>query len=170
MKERSSTHQEASSTPSHVFRKTKTSEGSSATASGLNASFTHVPASGAIQRAAMEEGGGEGGGIMLSEGALSMLPDDVVSSLGSALGGEAGEMVRSKRSEFSGSAPAHPKSSRQVFSKDVENPRHVVDRNESDKTGFDREGTSELNGAGAEGAGAARLQSRVGEDSDEGFH
>ncbi len=25
---------------------------------------------------------------------------------------------------------------RQVFSKDVENPRHVVDRSESDKTGF----------------------------------
>jgi hypothetical protein len=32
--------------------------------------------------------------------------------------------------------PAESKTAREVFSADVENPRHVVDRAESDKTGF----------------------------------
>ncbi len=42
---------------------------------------------------------------------------------------------RAKRSEFE-DGPKKSRSSRQVFSSDVENPRHVVDRAESDKTGF----------------------------------
>ena len=41
---------------------------------------------------------------------------------------------RAKRSEFKNADNARV--ARQVFSRDVENTRHVVDRSESDKTGF----------------------------------
>ena len=40
-----------------------------------------------------------------------------------------------KRSKFD-TGPAASKTSRQVFSSDVENPRHVIDRAESNNTGY----------------------------------
>ncbi len=42
---------------------------------------------------------------------------------------------RRKRSEFE-DGPTKSRSSRQAFSTDVENPRHVVDRAETDSSGF----------------------------------
>ena len=39
-------------------------------------------------------------------------------------------------SKFEGAGPAASKTAREVSSNDVENPQHVVDRAENDKTGF----------------------------------
>lgn len=43
--------------------------------------------------------------------------------------------LRIKRSDFE-TGPQNPRSVRQVFTEDVENPRHVVDRAETNNTGY----------------------------------
>lgn len=175
MKERSTTHQEPQSAPTSIFRKTKTGEAASASASGLNANFSHVPASGgAVQRAAMEEGSSEGGGVFLTSDALSMLPADVVASLGSALGGEAGDEVKAhgidkRESEFAKAAPKNPKTARQVFSNDVENPRHIIDPEEFNGKGFDSGQATNSNGPGQEVAGSLRHQDHSAEFDPTGY-
>ena len=40
-----------------------------------------------------------------------------------------------KRSNYE-TGPTESRTARQVFASDVENPRHVVDRSETDKSGF----------------------------------
>ncbi len=51
------------------------------------------------------------------------------------MGNVCNNLRRSKRSEFSG-GPISSRSARQAGTTDVENPRHVVDRAESDKSGY----------------------------------
>lgn len=149
MSERSPTHEASRSAPSSIARKaSKTSEPSSATPSGLNADFSRVPAStSAIQRVAMDEGGG--GGLLVTPEALAALPPEVQAAVASV--GEPAGLDRRKRGEFDGTTPESYRSARWAGTTDVENPRHVTDRRESDKTGFDTVGNTSGNTGDREG-------------------